>query len=151
VLDDRSARIEAALFAEVFKEFRDKLVKDALLIVEGAVVHDDFKGESTLRVNAVRTIMEARKNYVRGLRVKIDSQAAGSVFKRGFEKELEKILLPYQGGTCPLVIDYRSRSARGLIELGEHWRVYPEDELLLKLRDCYGHRSVSLIYSTSTT
>ena len=151
VLDDRSARIEAALFAETFKEFRDKLVKDALLIVEGVVGHDDFKGASTLRATAVRTIADARKNYVRGLRVKMDGQATGHLFKRGFEKELEKVLLPYRGGSCPLVIEYRSRTARGLIELGEQWRVYPEDELLLKLRDCYGHKSVSLIYSAPST
>jgi len=147
VLDDRSARMEATLFADTLKEFRDKLVKDTVLIIEGVVAHDDFKGESSLRVNSVRTLMEARKSYVRGLRVKMDAQGVA----RGFEKQLEKLLQPYKGGSCPLVIDYRSQSARGLIELGEHWRVYPEEELLLKLRDCYGQKSVSLIYSASGT
>jgi len=147
MLDDRSARIEATLFSEPFREFRDKLVKDTLLIVEGVVAHDDFKGESSIRVNAVRTIMEARKSYVRGLRVKMDGQQVAW----GFEKQLENLLRPYKGGSCPLVIDYRSREARGLIELGEPWRVHPEDELLLKLRDCYGQKSVSLIYSAPAT
>ena len=34
VLDDRSGRLEVAVFADKYREYRDKLVKDALLVVE---------------------------------------------------------------------------------------------------------------------
>jgi DNA polymerase-3 subunit alpha len=143
LLDDRSGRIEATLFAEVFKECRDKLIKDTLLVIEGIVAHDDFKGEASMRVNTVRTISEARRNQVRALRVRLDRLA----LRRGFEKELATTLQPYRGGGCPVMIDCQTPEAAGMVELGEAWKVYPEDELLLKLRDGYGQKSVSLVYS----
>lgn len=145
LLDDRSGRIEATLYSEAFREHRDKLVKDTLLIVEGVVAHDEFKGEPSLRVNTVRTVLEARKQGVRSLRVKMAPRDLG----RGFEKQLEKLLQPYRGGNCSLVIDCRLQEAQGLVELGEPWRIHPEDELLLKLRECYGSKNVDLIYHTT--
>jgi len=148
VLDDRSARIEVALFSEVFKEHRDKLVKDTLLIIEGVVVHDEFKGEASMRGNSVRTVMDARKSYVRGLRVNIGNSAeeATSLLNNKVQA-LEEVLKPYQGGECPLILACESPQASGNIALGEQWRVFPEDELLIKLRDYYGQQSVSLVYN----
>ena len=149
VLDDRSGRIEAAVFADTLKEYRDKLTKDSLLIVEGVVSHDEFKGELTLRVNGVRTVLEARKNLVRGLRVRIPPPLRPAQLD-----ELARQLGPYRGGTCPLWVDVQCGSgnlrAGGTVELGAAWRVSPEDELLLKLRDSYGQQAVQLVYSSRT-
>jgi DNA polymerase III subunit alpha len=42
ILDDRSGRIEVSLYEEVFQQYRDIIVKDAILVVEGALRFDDF-------------------------------------------------------------------------------------------------------------
>ena len=42
ILDDRSARLEVSLYEETFQQFRDIIVKDAILIVEGTLRFDDF-------------------------------------------------------------------------------------------------------------
>ncbi len=140
LLDDRSGRIEATLFSEAYKEYRDKLVKDSLLLIEGVVVHDDFSGKSSIRVNSLRTIFEARNQSVQGVAVQMNAQNAAVT-------DLEKLLSPYRGGPCPMLVNYRFTGASGTIELGEQWQVHPEDELLLKLRDFYGHQSVNLVYN----
>ena len=41
-LDDRTGRLEVAVFADIYAAHREKLVKDALLVIEGQVSHDDF-------------------------------------------------------------------------------------------------------------
>lgn len=147
VLDDRSGRIEATVFSDALKEFRDKLTKDSLLIVEGVVSHDEFKGALGLRVNSVRTVLEARRDLVRSLRVKIPSP-----LQQGLREDLARLLSPYRGGTCPCWLELQcghgATRASGVVELGEGWKVSPEDELLVKLRDCYGSQAVSLVYSS---
>ena len=42
ILDDRSARLEVSLFEETFQQYRDIIVKDAILIVDGMLRFDDF-------------------------------------------------------------------------------------------------------------
>jgi len=147
VLDDRSGRIEATVFSDTLKEYRDKLTKDSLLMVEGVVSHDEFKGALGLRVNSVRTVLEARRELVRSLRVKIPPP-----LQQGQREELARLLTPYRGGGCPLWLELQcvegSLRASGLVELGDSWKVSPEDELLIKLRDRYGQQAVSLMYSS---
>ena len=53
-LDDRSGRIEASVFREVFEQNRRKLEKDAILIVEGEVLADDYAGKAELKLRAER-------------------------------------------------------------------------------------------------
>ncbi|MFN3235280.1 MAG: DNA polymerase III subunit alpha, partial [Gammaproteobacteria bacterium] len=43
-LDDNAGSIEIAVFADSFAEYRDLLIKDQLLIVEGEVSVDDYSG-----------------------------------------------------------------------------------------------------------
>ena len=43
-LDDKSGRLEVSVFAEKFNVYRDILVKDALLVVQGGVSEDSFTG-----------------------------------------------------------------------------------------------------------
>ncbi|MFA5631532.1 MAG: DNA polymerase III subunit alpha [Porticoccaceae bacterium] len=142
VLDDRSGRIEVAVFADAYREYRDKIVKDAVLIVEGAVSEDDYSGGLKMRANSVRTLTEARMQAVDSLRLDIDADR----FTSEPVDVLANILEPYVNGACPVVVRYRRRDAEGEVRLAEQWRVVPDDELLNKLRDSYGLSSVSLQY-----
>ncbi len=142
VLDDRSGRIEVAVFADQFREYRDKMAKDAVLVVEGLVTEDDYSGGLKMRVQRISTLCEARQRYLKELVINLDTERLA---RRGVAA-LEEILTPYRRGQCPLQIHYRGASAAGDIALAGSWCVAPEDELLHQLRENYGPDSLLLRY-----
>lgn len=142
LLDDRSARIEIALFADVYSEHRDKLVKDAILIIEGQVSQDDYAGGLKMRAKTVRSLVEARQHAARSLEVSLDA----SDFAGDFRAEFQGLLEGSRNGRCPLVIQYQSAGARARLRLPDEWAVQPSDELLARLRERYGAERVALNY-----
>ncbi|PVY69615.1 DNA polymerase III alpha subunit [Tamilnaduibacter salinus] len=141
-LDDRSARIEATLFSETWHEARDLLQSDEVVVVDGVVSFDDYSGTLKMRANAVMDVPTARRQFSRGLRVSLESgQLANGLLDR-----LDETLAPHRGEGCPVWIDYCGDQARTRIELGENWRVRPDDNLLLNLRHLIGDSAVELVY-----
>lgn len=139
-LDDRSGRIEVAIFADTFQEYRDKIVKDALLVLEGQVSEDDYTGGLKMRADQVKSLTEARENYLKAIVIEVTKEKLnGSTIE-----QLAEFMAPYKQGNCPLRISYNNRVAVGEIALGEQWMVAPEDDLLHKLRELFGNPSVHL-------
>ncbi len=142
LLDDRSARIEVTLFADAYSEHREKLIKDALLVIEGQVSYDDYSGGLKMRGKNVRTLLDARSQAVKALELQLDESDFGADFRAEFQR-----LLADHRGECQVVIAYRRRGASANLRLPETWRVQPSDELLQRLRDRYGVKRVRLAYS----
>ena len=141
-LDDRTGRLEIAVFADTFNECRDTLVKDALLVVEGQVSYDDYNGAMKMRANNVTSLAAVRHERASGLCLKLHAGDLPADFSRYLQTQLE----PYRDGRCPVLIDYQRSDAACRVRLGEAWRVIPEDELLQRLRHDFGVQSVSLLY-----
>jgi len=141
-LDDRSGRIEVSVFADTYTEHREKLVKDALLMVNGQVSQDDYSGGLKMRADSICALSEARQNMAKGLQLSLEA----AVLASNFTAQLAKILEPYRQGSCPVLIDYCRSDAKGQLILGEAWKVNPTDHLLQQLRDVFGRERVSLIY-----
>ncbi|CAA0078536.1 DNA polymerase III subunit alpha [Zhongshania aliphaticivorans] len=142
LLDDRSARIEVALFSDAYDECRDKLVKDAVIVVEGTCSNDEYSGGKKMRVKAVRSIAEAREQSAKELQISVTTS---TLENEGVER-LKGALSVAKGGRCPVVIDYKREEGKGRIHLGEDWRILPNDELLLRLRDECGANNVVINY-----
>lgn len=141
-LDDRTGRIEVAIFADAYNQFRDLLLKDGLLVIQGQVSYDDYSGMLKMRADNISLLADVRQEKARELCLELDSASLAANFTR----ELEGILEPYREGRCPLVIDYRRSNARAQLRLGAGWQVRPEDDLLQRLRDNYGADCVRLVY-----
>ncbi|MFO1390283.1 DNA polymerase III subunit alpha [Cellvibrio sp.] len=146
-LDDRTGRIEIAVFADTYLNCRDVLLKDGLLVIAGQVSIDDFSGMLKMRAMTIRPLAELREERVRELCVELDSGALPANFIR----QMADILEPYRGtpthtARCPLVIDFRRSNAKAQLKLGAEWNIRPEDELLQSLRDRYGVNKVKLNY-----
>ena len=141
LLDDRSARIEVAMFADTYSEYLDKLVKDAILVIEGQVSFDDYSGALKMRGKTVRTLLEARSQHVRALELQLEE----GDFRGDFAGELRR-LLDGGGGSCPLLIRYRRRGAQARLRLPEQWRVQPSDELIQRLRERFGAGRVQMSF-----
>ncbi|NWN90885.1 DNA polymerase III subunit alpha [Marinobacter adhaerens] len=141
-LDDRSARIEATLFSEAFFENRELLQTDQVIVVEGQVSHDDYSGQMKMRVNSVMDVPGARKQFGKGLKLNL---SAGEL-QNGLLDKIDSTLRPFRGEGSPVWIDYVSPEACTRIELGDTWRVRPDDTLLLELKYLVGDQCVELVY-----
>ena len=87
-------------------------------------------GGLTMSGRDVMDIMTAREKYVTGVNIWLDQSRLDDSFIDRFRD----ILTPYQNGTCPLNIYYRSQNAEAKLTLGVQWRVSPVDELLHELK-----------------
>ena len=140
-LDDRSARIEASLFAEAFNQAQALLQTDALVVVEGEGSHDDFSGGLRLRAKRVMSLEEARTGLAQSLRLNIN---AADLSRDSFT-HLKALFLQYKGA-CPLTVNYSAQTAKALLEFSTEWNIEPTDDLLQALRDLLGRDNVFLHY-----
>ena len=143
VLDDRTARIEAVVYSDVFQSHRDLIVKDKLLVVEGEVSVDDFSGAPSMVVSRVVDLDGAREAYAKRLSLRLEQAAMG----RELIGELASTLAPYRAGNLPVCIDYVRPDASVRMPLGDAWRVRPTEELLEQLRELTGDEQVRVEYS----
>jgi len=141
-LDDRTGRLEVALFSDAYNENREKIQKDALLVIEGVISRDDFNGGLKMRADAVRTFQEARSSKVAGIELKLHSERLSG----NFAKELAGALGNQGQGECPVLICYKKENVQVELKLGDEWRVAPDDDLLQNLKSHYGNTNVALVY-----
>ncbi|WP_186343152.1 DNA polymerase III subunit alpha [Allochromatium palmeri] len=151
VLDDRTGRIEATVFSELYEQARHLLVADQILSITGALNFDEFRDAWSLRADSVRTFEEARATAADHLLLTLDLSDP-SVHARGLERveELRAVLLAHRDTaretSLPIRLIYRRPGAVGELMLGSAWRVRPADALLKQLRQLLGAESVRVSY-----
>ena len=144
-IDDRSGRIEANLFGEVYDRYRAKLEKHAILVIEGTVQSDEFTQGHKLRAERVMTLDEARKRHAGRIVLRATRQAIDP----GTVDDLKTILGRHRNADgCSVAIDYSGAGASGCVLLGDAWRVDATDALLGELRDAFGEDAVALGYGS---
>ena len=139
-LDDKSGRLEVSVFAEKYNAYREILVKDALLVIQGGVSEDSFTGGLKMLAESIQSIYEARCSKITSLELAVSGD------QQQWVERLHSSVNSYLDGNCRLVVDYRVPSASGVLKLGDQWRVQPTDELISRLRDEFGKTSVRLNY-----
>ena len=146
-LDDRTGRLEVAVFSEAFDKFREYLVKDTLLVADGNLSWDDFAGQLRLSAENLMSMEQARVAFAKRLLLSRTADSGAEEATAAWIEELRDTLAPFQGGHCPVHIEYQTRSAQSLIQLGETWQIRPEEALLNQLRTICGEPCVKLKYS----
>jgi len=141
-IDDRSGRVELAVFAEPFQQYRDLLAKDRLVVVEGEVSIDDYSGGVKMSVQKLYDISQARETFAARLMVSVNHEKASN----GFVNSLVQILTPFRQGHCPVYLNYSGEQARANIKLGNDWCVLPTDELIHRLHELAGEPNVRVDY-----
>ena len=146
VLDDRTGRMEVTLFSKVYEEYRDYLQNDKVLVIEGSLSWDDYRGSLSLRAERVMSFEQARAAYAASLTLfceqdEIDRPPAE------WTQALKELLEPFRGGLCALRWHYRHSKARGAWQFSDNWRISPDDELIRRLRRYPGITDVRIIYS----
>ncbi|MGH8213812.1 MAG: OB-fold nucleic acid binding domain-containing protein, partial [Rhodanobacteraceae bacterium] len=134
--EDWSGAIEVSFFREVFSEHANLLVRDALLVVEGGLMLDEFSGELQMRARRVWTLDEACTQQARSLRLRVNGIGAD------FAPSLKRALAGHSGATPLLLTGFRNAGGCADFELGEDWRVRVTTELLRTLNALPGVQGV---------
>ncbi|KAF0807251.1 DNA polymerase III subunit alpha [Alcanivorax sp. S71-1-4] len=138
-LDDKTGRVEVSVFGRTFAQYGDMVQKDVLLVVRGGVRHDDYTGGFSMSADEILDIGRARAMFARRLMVQAEVAAQ-------LPNELRAALVPYVGGGCPVALRLRHPEGRGMLWLGDEWRVNPEQALLDDLRNRFGEQAVAVEY-----
>jgi DNA polymerase-3 subunit alpha len=141
-LDDRTGRLELAVFSELYERHRDLLAKDTLLVVEGQVSVDEYSGGFKMSAERIYNIDQARGTFASRLEIDVDVALAAN----GFLHALQQVLKPATPGTCPVCIRYDAGPASAEILLGPEWKITPGAALLDRLAGLAGEGRVRLIY-----
>lgn len=148
LLDDRSGRIEATLFADVYEDNRELLVTDKILVVAGGLSFDDFRGGLNIRVDQVFDFEQVRETRARHILLRADYRALAEkgLAAKDFSARLKQVLSAYSGGSCPVRLEYQRGDAKGAVDLGPEWNIRPTDELLLRLERLFGREEVKVVF-----
>ncbi len=142
ILDDRSARLEVSLYEETFQQYRDIIVKDAILIVEGTLRFDDFIEAWRLQAKTLMDIDRARERFARRLWLRWPEEFDGPQGMNRFEE----LLKPYLKGPCGVSVVVSRARYSGRLNLPDSWSVRPSRELLDKLSALVGRDGWYLVY-----
>jgi DNA polymerase III subunit alpha len=141
VLDDDSGRISVGFFDEQYQQYREVLVKDALLLIEGKLRFDEFANTWVLRANKVSELERLREKEARRIVLKLKSTD-----KLPLEK-LQAILAQYRGGACQVSVQFYAAGARGTFSFGAEWNVRPAPALTEELEKLLGRGRIAVLYS----
>ena len=141
-LDDRTARMDAVVYSDLFSAHRDLLVKDKLLVLHGEVGVDDFSGECSMTVKKLSDLDTAREAFARNVVIRLGEEPVGN----GLLHEIRDAINVHRHGRTGLCIDYLRVDASARLPLGEDWRVHPTQELLKRLGELVGSDNVEVEY-----
>jgi len=140
-LDDRTGRLELAVFSDLYERYRELLSKDALLVVEGQVSVDEYSGGFKMSAERIYNMEQARAAFASHLEISLDAGLAADGLSA-----LQEILKTATPGHCPVHILYDAVSAQAEIILGPEWKVNLAGSLLESLEGLVGTDRVRLIY-----
>lgn len=141
-LDDRTARMDAVIYPDLFNAHLELLIKDKLLVLEGEVGVDDFTGGCSMTVEKLSDLDTAREAFARNIVIRLGVDRVGN----GLIDEIRDAIKVHRHGKTGLCIDYLRPDASVRLPLGDDWRVHPTQELLKRLGDLLGPESVDVEY-----
>jgi DNA polymerase-3 subunit alpha len=140
LLDDDSGRVAVSFFDEQYQQYRELLVKDALLLIDGKLRFDEFANTWVLRASKVSELERMREKEARRVVLKMKS-ADSACFAR-----LETLLREFRGGNCQVAAQYIGAGARAALSFGPEWNVRPTPQLLESLEALLGKDRIAVLY-----
>jgi len=143
-LSDGTATQEVTVYNELADQARGVVKEDALLVVEARVRYvrraGDEGEELFTRISADKLydLAAARARFARGIKLTCNGGSSGA--------RLRALLDPYKPGACMVSVLYSNPDAQCRIDLGEEWRVRPDDTLMQSLADWLRPENVQLVY-----
>ena len=150
-LDDKSEVIEAVANEDVWQAHREALKDDELIVVRGKVQPDRFSGGVRLNVQHVWSLPQARCEFGRYLRVRVNGHMPPVA-------ELLAAFPPQAGADGPQARTYglgvrllvlrqaQDLAAQAELDLGEEAAFFPSDEALARWREAAHEQHAEVVY-----
>ena len=141
-IDDRTARMIVNLYSDVYEKYRAILQKDKLVIISGEALEDDYYASGVaIKAEKVAELSEIRRKCGY-LIIKLDKQ----MMQNGFLQIIKDNLARHTSQKSHVYIEYNSGTAKGLLTLGDDWRVEINDNLLDELYKLVGKENILVEY-----
>jgi len=139
-IEDHSGRVDAFLSNEAFATYADLMEKDAIVVIQGNVVADEFTGSYRITANHITSLADAKARFAKGVSIALSGP------NDGLCAALAATFSPYQNGSAPVYVHYRNQRARVSLELGHDWTVKPCEELIAALNELDEVKQAGLRY-----
>jgi DNA polymerase-3 subunit alpha len=136
--EDGRGEIEVKFFRESYAEFATLLTRGRILLIEGALVEDEFNGGFSLRAKHCWDFRQLCAQQGRCLSMTLDLQQPNA------QQQLDHTLADYRPGGTPLRLRLRTDGASGTLDLNGTQSVRSDPELLGRLRVLPGISEVQL-------
>ena len=145
-LDDGTARIEISANHERFQRFKDVIVNERVVVIEGEIYEREGFDRPMGRLTKAFSLNDIRQKRANSIQIRLDADHLTTTLS----KDLQQILQPYTNvDMCthiPVHLHLDFPYATTDLHLGIHWKVAPLDELLSKLRDYFGKDALHIEY-----
>ncbi len=127
-LDDGTAAAEITIYNELFERHRATIRGDELLVVLAKVSSDEYNGGLRVVAERLLGLVEARREFGKRLRIQLNGLAEIRALRSVIEPHVPEGLPG--APSIPVVVEYGNDEASCTVELGEQWRVNPDDDLI---------------------
>jgi DNA polymerase-3 subunit alpha len=145
MLSDGTARVEVVIYDEVLDRHRNLVREDSVVLVEAKVRSfrrggEDGEENVVMRIAAekIHDLASVRARFGRSLRLSMNGQADA--------KRLMKVLEPYRNGSLRVSVAYTSNNAAAEFDLGDDWKIRPDDALISELGKWLEPKNVQVVY-----
>ena len=143
MLDDKTARIEISIFADLFMNNSQKIDQDRVVFVKGTVSEDSFSGGLRVRGSEVLTVQEVRNRFAKSMLLDIEGGLSSSCSI----SDLKSILSEYRLDSveaCAVRLRVSLEGAQGRNRSWKNLESRLEDSLLEVLRKRLGRDAINL-------
>ncbi len=142
-IEDGLGRIEATVYAEVQEDCGELISRDSIVLFEGSLYEDRFRGGAGLRVRRIWDVADWFAQHAQRLRLSFDATQPGSTGK------LAAALAQWRGGRTPFSIEILTAGARGVLDCDAGLRLRADPELLAALRAIPGVSRVQAVFGSA--
>ncbi len=141
-LDDETAKTEVVVFADLYKQFREVLIEDKLIVCECEIRLDHQNNQLRIRAHEIYDFHQARDRFAKKIEICINPNNQSK-----FNVEQFKMLLnTQQRGNLMVIIHYQTESVKASLKLAPDWNIFPSDELMQTLCSLFDKNNVKLSF-----
>jgi DNA polymerase-3 subunit alpha len=145
MLSDGTARVEVVVYDEVLDRHRSLVREDAVVLVE-AKVRSFRRGGEEGEDNIVMRIAAEKIHDLAGVRARFGRSLKLSMNGAADAKKLKRMLEPYRNGALRVAIAYTNANAAAEFDLGDDWKIRPDDTLISELGKWLESKNVRIVY-----
>ena len=148
LLEDSTGRIEVTLFSEQCERHQEHLIPECIIVVEGNLILDEYRGGLAIRAERLHTLEDYRAARTARIIVRFDHTAQQPTKTAAQQLQtLAHLLQPYTGGPSTVHLHYIGPQAEAQLACGEAWQVTLKTALLEDLEGWIGAAAVKLEYA----